>query len=52
MKATRIMTDPLKLYKIVTECGDIDEFDRTPEQQAIVLLALKIDNHQDFLDRL
>ena len=45
------MTDEA-LYKIVAECGDIGEFDRTPEQQAIVELAKIIDGHQDFLDRL
>jgi len=45
------MTDEA-LYKIVAECEDIDEFDRTPEQQAIVELAKIVDNHQDFLERL
>jgi hypothetical protein len=44
------MTDET-LSKIVAECGDIDEFDRTPEQQAIVELAKIIDNHQEFLER-
>jgi len=34
-----------RLYEIVVECEDIDEFDRTPEQQAIVELAEMVDEH-------
>jgi hypothetical protein len=41
-----------QLYGIVAECENLDEFDRTTEQQAIVELAKIIDEHQDFLDRL
>ena len=40
------------LEEIIAECESINEFDRTPIQQAVVELARMVDDHTEFLERL